>query len=312
MKTVIFLILNLAIIYQVFGQKNYSSNDPVYVSNIDTGDSLFEQNQFVRAIPFYQKALEVEDYSFRSKFRLAVCLFESGSKKGNAWLEKCAEQNWEHLYEKEDNEYVQQLEQYQELVNWELLDQICARQFSRLDSPLIKVLLEIDKFDQGIRRGDLTDADYEASEYYSKDMGYTGIDSVNLARMDKIFAEYGYPGKDLVGPFLSYTAYLVIQHADNDVQAQQRYYNLLKVAVENHQTAKYTIAYLTDRINVNSGKCQIFGSQMGYSEETGYFIHPIRDIGQVNVRRREYQMEPIENYISGWGLTLKDAKECEE
>ena len=313
MKKFIFYLIGVLITIQANSQKRYISTDPIYISNIDTADSLFEKNQFEQAVPHYQKAMELEDYSFRSKFRLAICLFEGTSKNGNNWLEKCAKQNWEYLCEKEENEYVQQLEKYTDLINWEKLDQTCEEQLSKIDSPLIKILTEIDRFDQGIRRSDLTDADYEASEFYSKDMGFGEIDSINLARMEKIFDQYGYPGKDLVGRNLSYTGFLVIQHADGDVEAQQRYYNLLKDAVDNHQTAKYTIAYLTDRINVNRGKCQVYGSQMGYDDETGnYFIQPIKDIENVNKRRMEYQMRPLEDYISGWGLTLEDAKECKE
>lgn len=311
MKPFLFLIITLCNFCSLNAQKFYASYHPEYMSNADSADYHFENNRFDLAKPYFEKALAIDDYSFRSKFRLAICHFENGAKKGNDWLAKCAERNWEHIGQQSDKKYREKLKEYPDLVDWQGLDKICEIQYNKLDSQLIKVLIEIDKFDQGCRRGDLTEADYEASDYYDSGMESWDIDSVNLARMEVIFAKYGYPGKDLVGPFLSYTGYLVLQHADHNPSVQESYFEFLKTAAENHQAPKSSVAYLNDRIKVNKGECQDFGTQMGYSEEkSSYFIRPINDIENLDKRRQEYHIMPISEYLENWGLTLSKDDEC--
>lgn len=311
MKSILTLIISFFIFSTSTAQKFYSSYHPDYILNIDSADFYFEQNQFEIAKPFFEKALAVHDYSFLSKFKLAVCHFEVNDKTGNDWLAKAAYQNWEHFCKQEDNDYKTQLDKYSDLINWQNLNGICEKRHNDLDSNLMQILTEIDKFDQGIRRGDLTEEDYAASEYYDSEMGYL-VDSVNLNRMMDIFQEHGYPGKDLVGPFLAYTGYLVLQHADLRPDIQEQFYPLLKTAVENHQVPKNTIAYLNDRIKVNRRECQDFGTQMGYDEEAGYFMQPVTDLKNLNKRRAEYHLPPIEDYLTNWGLTLTEDAECKD
>ncbi len=48
--------------------------------------------------------------------------------------------------------------------------------------------------------------------------------------MEKVIEEYGYPGKSLVGPSNMGTAFLVIQHSNQEVQ--EKYLPLLKQAAD--------------------------------------------------------------------------------
>lgn len=312
MRLVFTLLVPIFLTPILAAQKFYASNHPDYISNVDSADFYFDLQQYEKAQPYYEKALAVDDYSFLSKFRLAICHFEKRSKQGNTWLAKCSQQNWANICDHADNEYIAQLQNYSELVDWQQMEAICKIQHSKLDSQLMEVLMEIDKFDQGIRRGDLTEEDFKASQYYHSEMGMWEVDSINLKRMTQIFDEYGYPGRDIVGPFLSYTGYLVLQHADQRPDIQEKYFGMLKEAVNNHQVHRYTIAYLNDRIKVNKGECQDFGTQIGYSEDHGYFVRPINDIENLDKRRQEYHIKPINDYLANWGLTLSKEDACKE
>ena len=85
----------------------------------------------------------------------------------------------------------------------------------------------------------------------------------------------------------------------------------MKEAVDSHQVHRYTIAYLNDRIKVNRGECQDFGTQVGYDDERGYYVQPINDIENVDKRRQEYHIKPINDYLSNWGLEISEKDGCE-
>lgn len=65
-------------------------------------------------------------------------------------------------------------------------------------------------------------------------------------------------------------AWLLIQHADSDVEFQQYCLELMEREVESGGVAKSDVAFLTDRILVNKGKPQLYGTQ--FYESKGKLI----------------------------------------
>ena len=60
--------------------------------------------------------------------------------------------------------------------------------------------------------------------------------------------------------------------------------------------SKTNIAYLKDRVLVNNGKKQLFGTQF-YTNKKGIFgPRPIKDIKNLNKRRKEYGLPPFSEY----------------
>lgn len=57
------------------------------------------------------------------------------------------------------------------------------------------------------------------------------VDSINLVKIDKIFNEYGYPSRELVGKDGNFTPALVIHHS-NSLEDRIKYLPLLEKAVE--------------------------------------------------------------------------------
>ena len=133
MRVLILLFVFFLNIQILSAQKFYASNHPNYISNVDSADYHFENEDYELAKPFFEKALAVDDYSFMSKYRLSICHFEIGDKGGNDWLLKCADRNWEHLYKTEENQYKEELSSYSELINWEKIESICQTRHNQLD-----------------------------------------------------------------------------------------------------------------------------------------------------------------------------------
>ena len=81
-------------------------------------------------------------------------------------------------------------------------------------------------------------------------------DVSNLAKIEKIIAQYGYPGKSLVGTSLSKVAFFVVQH--NDVSAQEKYLSTFKLAAQNNELEPSLLPLMIDRIRTAKGEKQLY------------------------------------------------------
>ena len=77
--------------------------------------------------------------------------------------------------------------------------------------------------------------------------------------MQQIVAEFGWPTSRLVGPDGMRAAWLLVQHADHDVDSQKKCLSMMKKHINDDQVAKADVAYLTDRVAVNEQKPQYYG-----------------------------------------------------
>jgi hypothetical protein len=129
----------------------------------------------------------------------------------------------------------------------------------------------------------------------------TNTDSLNIIRLEEIFNKYGWTNKQLVGLEGSDRAFIIILHAP--LSYQKKYFDMIKTAVNNGDLEKNSIAYLTDKILTKEGKKQLYGTQLKYSYETkSYEFKPIEDEKNVNERRKEFGLGPIEDYAKNFGF----------
>jgi hypothetical protein len=120
-------------------------------------------------------------------------------------------------------------------------------------------------------------------------------DEHGVLRMKEIIAKYGWPGKSLVGTEAAGSAWMLVQHADRDVAFQrlalEAMTKLPSCDVENTH-----LAYLTDRVLLNEGKKQLYGTML--RKENGKFVpKPIEDEANVEKRRAELGLQPLAEYI---------------
>ncbi len=120
-------------------------------------------------------------------------------------------------------------------------------------------------------------------------------DSICLVKTLRILEEYGWIGKSRVGDKANQGLWLVIQHAD--IATQETYLPLLRKSVEMGESEGWHLAFLEDRILMRNKKNQIYGSQTIWDKEIGKLrIYPIDDVENVNKRREQIGLEPIEEY----------------
>lgn len=126
-------------------------------------------------------------------------------------------------------------------------------------------------------------------------------DSINLIKVRAILDERGWLGRDIVGQQGNQTLFLVIQHADLEIQRQ--YLPLMREAVKKGNAQGTELALLEDRIALRMGKKQIYGSQIGRNSETGNsYLLPLDDPDNVDKRRASVGLGKLQDYLSNFGL----------
>ena len=114
----------------------------------------------------------------------------------------------------------------------------------------------------------------------------------------KILRENGYPSFKMVGKESSHNYFVLVQHSDVDVKFQKKMLPLIKKQVDKKEVSGSDYAYLYDRVQLNSGKEQLFGTQLGYDNDGNAISKNLKDKVNVNKRRAEYGMSTIEEYLA--------------
>lgn len=139
------------------------------------------------------------------------------------------------------------------------------------------------------------------------------IDKENTKELKRIINAYGWPTVDLVGKKANKNAWLLVQHADHDIKFQKRCLVLMKKVFKNDgkNIDKTNIAFLTDRVLVNEGKKQLFGTQFYKTKEGKLISRPISDIKNLDRRRAQYDLPPFDEFLKlarKYNLKLKKLK----
>ncbi|HEX6421292.1 MAG TPA: DUF6624 domain-containing protein, partial [Acidimicrobiales bacterium] len=122
-------------------------------------------------------------------------------------------------------------------------------------------------------------------------------DEARTARLAEIIDEHGWPTHSLVGEDGASAAWLIAQHSDLDVDFQERALALLRDAVAEDEADPTELAYLEDRVALNQGRPQIYGTQIACVDgraEPAELAEPDR----VEALREEVGLQPLEDYLA--------------
>ena len=122
------------------------------------------------------------------------------------------------------------------------------------------------------------------------------VDRANTARLREIVAQYGWPGRTLVGDDGANAAWLLVQHADQDVDFQRQSLALLEAAVAAGEASVTNLAYLVDRVRVHEGRLQLYGTQLR-TVNGELTAGEIEDEAQVDERRARVGLGPLSEYV---------------
>ncbi|MEX0275068.1 MAG: DUF6624 domain-containing protein [Flavobacteriaceae bacterium] len=172
------------------------------------------------------------------------------------------------------------------------------KKVAEIDSMAInKQLAQMVKSDQAIQFAHTPDESEKV-----RDSLYKAQDRIFKANTDTIkrmFETYGFLGIDKVGKQASHDFWLLVQHADHDIEFQEKVLNEMIHEVKNNNADASNYAYLMDRVLKNKGKKQLYGTQVKYIDDFWIIPQPLQDSVNVNKRRKEVGLSPLEEYLNG-------------
>ena len=128
-----------------------------------------------------------------------------------------------------------------------------------------------------------------------KDSVYT----THQKRLKEILDQHGFVGFDLAGKEGSLHFWLMTQHSDLNPEFQKEVLEKMKIEVDKGNASPSNYGLLVDRVNINTGKPQIYGTQVDYNFEIAQaFPKNLADPANVNKRRQSIGMEPLEEYLN--------------
>ena len=126
------------------------------------------------------------------------------------------------------------------------------------------------------------------------------IDSTNLTLLKSLINRYGFPTWERVGYTGCRNAWLIAQHAIPYIYDFEKEYH--KAVMDNNAT-KNLLAYLEDRSRTMRGLPQLYGTQLATNPKD---YLPISDIKNVNSRREEIGLEPLNDYLKRMSIDIND------
>ncbi len=159
-------------------------------------------------------------------------------------------------------------------------------------SAKLAVMVEVDQYYAGIPQGE-----YEGDW----DRWMKIRDSINRLHqrfLKNVIDTSGYPGFDRIGEDGESNFWVMVQHSDFDPVWQAEVLALLKEQVKANNATPSHIGLLEDRVRVNTGRPQLYGTQRHFNELGQAYIKDLEDRENVNKRRAELGMETLEAYLN--------------
>jgi hypothetical protein len=122
------------------------------------------------------------------------------------------------------------------------------------------------------------------------------IDKQHQTALLQIVSKCGWPRRSVVGEAATGAAWMLAQHAEPKTQLLLLPH--LERAVAANDASGSDLAYLTDRVRINGGQLQMYGTQLDIKPPCKVSILPVEDEAGLNLRREKMRMPPIETYIA--------------
>ncbi|MBC7777535.1 MAG: hypothetical protein H7246_19030 [Phycisphaerae bacterium] len=304
-----FLFYMLVYSSPIFGQY------PAYQTYVRQADSLFRAGEFSASANAFSAAFETFNWRGYPEDRLTAAW--AWARAGNA---DSAIYQLQRILDKTDFLDKDDLwtldpafESLQNDLGWKRLTTQWHLKQERLEhirtNPISVELEQIHYLDQYFRQK--RDSVIELHGLQSPEMKdwarrWNIQDSLNYLRVNEILETYGWLGTDEVTESASTAIWLVLQHADRNLPAQEKWLPVMREAVRKGKAKSGNLAYLEDRVLKNQGKPQRYGSQLYTDPSTGaMLLYPVEDPDNLDARRKAMELGPIQNYLDQTGAKWK-------
>ncbi len=174
-------------------------------------------------------------------------------------------------------------------------------QNKKINTALVQIIDSLYKADQGC--ASIKPSDSAAAKYQR-------VIRTNFPLIQSILNNHGFPGYDLVGKEGSANYFLLVQHSDFDINFQKKALTFMKKQVDKKNASGSTYAFLVDRVELNSGNEQIYGTQVQMGRN-GTKLKPCIDTLNLDKRRKAVGLMPIKEYLQQCDETFKEMNPTE-
>ncbi len=150
-------------------------------------------------------------------------------------------------------------------------------------------LEEAHRTDQGVRTGKIA-------------ASMQSIDRQNQELILSILQCCGSKAIEEAGNEAAKAAFLIVQHAKHEMRVE--YFNTFENWAKEGIIRASTLALMIDRMRMHEGESQLFGSQITTNEKGDQVMYRIDDLEKVRLRRDSLNMEPLEDYLLRFNITL--------
>jgi len=116
----------------------------------------------------------------------------------------------------------------------------------------------------------------------------------NQQKLLELLELYGWPTASAVTEYAAAGAALIINHSSYELRS--KYFPMLKEAFERGEAQPLRFAKMQDRLLVEEGKEQLYGTQIRF-EHLDKVPFPIKDPEQVDKRRAAIGLGPLQPYL---------------
>jgi hypothetical protein len=149
-----------------------------------------------------------------------------------------------------------------------------------------EILEEVFISDQTIRKQDVPFEQFAKENHRNQELVISIIEQCGMPTVKEV-------GKNNV-----FIIWLALQHAEK--KYRKKYFPHIEKAVNNGDLPKEQYALMKDRILMDEGKPQIYGTQIKNGK-----LYKLASPETVNERRKEMGMEPIEKYLKRYNIDFK-------
>lgn len=294
------IILFFLTIYSTISAQDYK-----YLTSKALG--YYFNKDYIKALESYKKAFKIEQTKGSDLVNGAsIAALTNNRKLAYRWLFKALKNGYTNVRNLEADKDLISLKgtrKWNKLIS--KMEKALVKVEANYDKPLQLELFKIEQEDQKYRNQfPEIEKKYGYNSKERREIGKIARlqDSLNLIKIDSIIHLHGWVGPDKVGGQASQVLFLVIQHAN--LSDQQKYLPIMREAVKHKKARSSSLALLEDRVALDEGRRQIYGSQIGIDKETGRkFVLPLDDPDNVDKRRAEVGLIFLSDYVKFVGIT---------
>ncbi len=300
MKKTLFIVLS----FFSFLNLNAQVRDTNYNNLVERAFKELESNNCESCLRIYESAFKISQHSVFSRLRASLCAFECKNDSAFRYhLDFAIKKDWGSLEEILADTSYHEFDKYRNTAFFTIANETIKKEMNAkgYDLALREELRLIEKDDQELRQKLSNDLTAEQKKELWVKISY--LDSINLLKIEKILDKYGYPGESKVGTRFSGTAFLVIQHSN--LPTMRKYYKIIEEAANKGEFPKSNFALFVDRFRMWNGEKQLYGTQVRNENGGSNYLHEIEDEINVNKRRAEMELGPLEEYAKYFKIDYK-------